>query len=160
MVAIPRTDPHRPLPHVDEYLSIGQQAGASDIHLGVNAPPIWRLHGTLQPIWPDAPRFTPEQTSALAEFLTGFAKERNWTNAATPISPTQIISAVFAPASCASGSGSISSFASSTRRCGRWTSSGCPSISNCSRVIRTASSWSPARWAAANRPRWPRSSNK
>ena len=59
------------LRHVDEYLAIGQQAGASDIHLGVNAPPIWRLHGTLQPIWPDAPRLKAEQTKKLADsFLT------------------------------------------------------------------------------------------
>src|SRR5216110_3598738 len=59
------------LAHVDDYLAIGQQAGASDIHLGVNAPPIWRLHGTLQPIWPDAPRFKAEQTKKLADsFLT------------------------------------------------------------------------------------------
>jgi len=61
----------RLLHHVDEYLAIGQQAGASDIHLGVNAPPIWRLHGALQPIWPDAPRFKAEQTKKLADsFLT------------------------------------------------------------------------------------------
>jgi twitching motility protein PilT len=59
------------LRHVDEYLAVGQQAGASDIHLGVNAPPVWRLHGTLQPIWPDAPRLKPEQTKKLADsFLT------------------------------------------------------------------------------------------
>src|SRR6476469_6867886 len=59
------------LRHVDEYLAIGQQAGASDIHLGVNAPPIWRLHGTSQPIWPDAPRLKAEQTKKLADsFLT------------------------------------------------------------------------------------------
>ena len=59
------------LRHVDEYLAIGQQAGASDIHLGVNAPPIWRLHGMLRPIWPDVPRFKPEQTKKLADlFLT------------------------------------------------------------------------------------------
>src|SRR5437879_2592292 len=56
-----------PLSHVDEYLTIGQSAGASDIHLGINAPPIWRLHGTLQPIWPDAPRLTSDQTLALAD---------------------------------------------------------------------------------------------
>src|SRR2546428_8710544 len=55
------------LAHVDEYLSLGQQTGASDVHLGVNAPPIWRLHGTLQPIWPDAPRLTSDQTLALAD---------------------------------------------------------------------------------------------
>src|SRR4029077_1194435 len=56
-----------PLRHVDEYLAFGEQAGASDIHLSVNAPPIWRFHGTLQPIWPDAPRFISDQTLALAE---------------------------------------------------------------------------------------------
>src|SRR6476469_9348847 len=59
------------LRHVDEYLAGGQEAGASDVHLGVNAPPVWRLHGTLQPIWPDVPRFKPEQTRKLADsFLT------------------------------------------------------------------------------------------
>src|SRR5205809_5061346 len=56
-----------PLGHDDEYLEIGQKAGASDVHLAVNAQPIWRMHGTLQPIWPDAPRLTSEQTAALAE---------------------------------------------------------------------------------------------
>ena len=56
-----------PLRYVDEYLAVAQQAGASDVHLGVNAPPIWRLHGTLQPIWADAPRFTSDQTLALAD---------------------------------------------------------------------------------------------
>src|SRR2546425_10890880 len=64
-----------PLSHVDEYLAIGQSAGVSDIHLGVNAPPLWRLHGTLQPIWTDAPRFTSEDTVALAEaFLSNLHK--------------------------------------------------------------------------------------
>src|SRR5215212_5930515 len=64
-----------PLPHVDDYLAFGQQAGASDIHLGVNAPPVWRLNGTLQPIWPDAPPLTAEETTALAEgFLSDFHK--------------------------------------------------------------------------------------
>ena len=59
------------LRHIDEYLAIGQEAGASDVHLGVNAPPVWRLHGTLRPIWPDAPRLKPEQTEKLADsFLT------------------------------------------------------------------------------------------
>jgi twitching motility protein PilT len=64
-----------PLSHVDEYLATGQSAGASDIHLGVNAPPLWRLHGTLQPIWTDAPRFNSDQTLALAEcFLSSLHK--------------------------------------------------------------------------------------
>ena len=66
-----------PLRHVEEYLALGQLAGASDIHLSVNAPPIWRLHGTLQPIWPDAPCFTSDQTLALAEgFLSNQQKLR------------------------------------------------------------------------------------
>src|ERR1043166_793049 len=65
------------LGHVDDYLKIGQDAGASDIHLGVNTAPIWRLHGTLQPIWPDAPVLTAENTTALAEgFLTDQQKEQ------------------------------------------------------------------------------------
>ena len=61
--------------HVDDYLAIGQEAGASDIHLGVNAPPLWRLHGILQPIWPGAANLTKEETAALAEgFLTDAQK--------------------------------------------------------------------------------------
>jgi twitching motility protein PilT len=57
----------RPLQHVDDYLEIGQKAGASDVHLGVAAPPIWRVNGALEPMWPDAPRLTSEHTLALAE---------------------------------------------------------------------------------------------
>jgi twitching motility protein PilT len=65
----------RALGHVDEYLAAGQEAGASDVHLGVNAPPIWRLHGTLQPIWPDASKLTSNETATLAEaFLTDAQK--------------------------------------------------------------------------------------
>ena len=66
--------------HVDEYLALGQQAGASDIHLGVNAPPIWRLHGTLQPIWPEAPSLTTDETSALAETLLTDAQKTQLNN--------------------------------------------------------------------------------
>src|SRR6184192_3424325 len=53
--------------HVDDYLEVGQKAGASDVHLAVNAQPRWRLHGRLEPIWPDAPLLNAEQTAALAE---------------------------------------------------------------------------------------------
>jgi twitching motility protein PilT len=64
-----------PLAHVDDYLAIGQEGGASDIHLGVNAPPLWRLHGVLRPIWPDAPPLTAIETGALAEgFLSDLQK--------------------------------------------------------------------------------------
>jgi twitching motility protein PilT len=70
-----KSAPSRPLAHVDEYLTVGQQAGASDIHLGVNAPPIWRLHGNLHPIWPDAARLSADDTNTLAAgFLTNLQK--------------------------------------------------------------------------------------
>src|ERR1700745_1488168 len=65
-VSAPPFDSH-PLSHIDNYLEIGQKAGASDVHLGVAAPPIWRVHGVLEPMWPDAPPLTREQTLALAE---------------------------------------------------------------------------------------------
>ena len=65
-----------PLGHVDEYLAIGQEAGASDVHLSVNAPPIWRVHGVLRPIWPDAPRLRAEETAALADsFMVDWQKK-------------------------------------------------------------------------------------
>lgn len=65
-----------PLSHVDQYLAVGQEGGASDIHLGVKAPPIWRLHGILQPIWPDAPLLTAADTNALADgFLSDLQKQ-------------------------------------------------------------------------------------
>jgi twitching motility protein PilT len=65
------SSPARVAPHVDQYLAVGQEGGASDIHLGVNAPPLWRLYGDLRPIWPDAPRLTATDTAALAAgFLT------------------------------------------------------------------------------------------
>ena len=71
------TPSSHPPSHVDHYLAIGQQAGASDVHLGVNAPPIWRLHGVLQPIWPDAPKLTSQQTLDLAErFLSDVQKNQ------------------------------------------------------------------------------------
>jgi twitching motility protein PilT len=81
MIATPPDLPVKshPLRHVDEYLEIAQKADASDVHLAVNAQPIWRVDGTLQPIWPDAPRLTSEQTAALAEgFIPdGYKQELN-----------------------------------------------------------------------------------
>ena len=74
-VLAPQLESH-PLPHVDHYLEIALTAGASDVHLGVAAPPIWRVHGTLQPMWPDAPVLTGEQIVALAEmFMPELYKE-------------------------------------------------------------------------------------
>ncbi len=54
------------LEHVDLYLQIGQESGASDIHLGVNAKPIWRRYGILEPIWLQADMLTPGDTERLA----------------------------------------------------------------------------------------------
>ncbi len=58
--------------HVDQYLLIGQESGASDIHLGVNMPPLWRRFGGLEPVFRRAPRLTAEDTLALAR---GFLNE-------------------------------------------------------------------------------------
>lgn len=59
------------LDHVDRYLLVGQESGASDIHLGVNSRPIWRRHGLLEPIWLQAPVLTAADTERLAYgFLT------------------------------------------------------------------------------------------
>jgi twitching motility protein PilT len=74
-VSPPGIESH-PLQHVDNYLEVGQKAGASDVHLGVAAPPIWRVHGILEPIWPDAPILTGDQTVCLAEaFMPEVCKE-------------------------------------------------------------------------------------
>ncbi len=54
------------LEHVDQYLMIGKESDASDIHLGVNAQPIWRRFGTLEPIWMQAPKLTAADTERLA----------------------------------------------------------------------------------------------
>ena len=64
------------LDHVDKYLLIGQESGASDIHLGVNAQPIWRRFGNLEPIWMQAPKLTSEDTERLTMgFLTDAQKQ-------------------------------------------------------------------------------------
>ena len=77
MAATPRSKAGQPhaLTHIDEYLSIGQTAGASDIHLGVNVRPSWRLDGSLQSNWPDASLFTADQIDKLAaDFLSRLQK--------------------------------------------------------------------------------------
>jgi twitching motility protein PilT len=50
---------------IQDLLKIGFDAGASDVHIGVSAPPLMRLHGTLQPLYHDAPIITSEDTEAL-----------------------------------------------------------------------------------------------
>ncbi|HEX5176074.1 MAG TPA: PilT/PilU family type 4a pilus ATPase [Chthoniobacteraceae bacterium] len=64
------------LEHVDQYLLIGIESDASDIHLGVHAKPIWRRYGGLEAIWLQADTLTPTDTERLAMgFLTDPQKE-------------------------------------------------------------------------------------
>jgi len=70
-VAVPvavsvQSEPVHTLAHVDQYLLVGQESGASDIHLGVNAQPIWRRNGNLEPIWLQADFLAASDTEALA----------------------------------------------------------------------------------------------
>jgi len=67
----PASVPHA-LEHVDQYLAIGKESGASDIHLSVNVQPTWRRFGTLEPIWLQADRLTAADTERLA---MGFLNE-------------------------------------------------------------------------------------
>lgn len=65
------------LDHVDLYLKIGQESNASDIHLGVNAQPIWRRFGNLESIWLQADKLTAADTERLAMgFLTDPQKQQ------------------------------------------------------------------------------------
>lgn len=61
------------LDHVDQYLMIGKESDASDIHLSVNSKPIWRRFGILEPIWNQAPALTAADTERLA---MGFLDEK------------------------------------------------------------------------------------
>jgi len=54
------------LAHVDQYLAIGKESGASDIHLSVNVQPVWRRFGTLEPIWLQSDKLTATDTERLA----------------------------------------------------------------------------------------------
>jgi twitching motility protein PilT len=65
-------DEHAIFAHVDQYLLIGQESNASDIHLGVNMPPLWRRFGNLEPVFRRAARLTAADTLALAQ---GFLNE-------------------------------------------------------------------------------------
>jgi len=68
----------RELPtHVDEFLLLGKNADASDIHLSVSSPPTCRRYGSLLPMWENAPLLTAEDTEKLMRgFLTEQQLER------------------------------------------------------------------------------------
>ncbi len=63
------------LKHVDEYLSVGIEYGASDIHLAVNAPPMWRRYGHFGSIWDGSSLLSAGDTQRLAE---GFLNDEQW----------------------------------------------------------------------------------
>jgi len=61
---------------LNEILSIGLKSGASDIHLKVGLPPIYRIDGTLRPL-PNAPRITPEfADNFCAQIMNELQRER------------------------------------------------------------------------------------
>lgn len=53
------------LEHLNDYLRLGQFYGASDVHIGVAAPPMMRRNGCLQVMWYKAPMFQAGQTERL-----------------------------------------------------------------------------------------------
>ena len=72
----PSEGEHHTLDHIDQYLKIGQESDASDVHLGVNSMPIWRRYGTLESIWLQADKLTAADTQRLAfGFLNDAQKE-------------------------------------------------------------------------------------
>lgn len=78
---LPHPDAHadmtRTLDHVDQYLMVGKESDASDIHLSVDCQPIWRRFGGLEPIWMQAPVLTAADTERLAMgFLTEPQKQQ------------------------------------------------------------------------------------
>ncbi|MEI6321494.1 MAG: PilT/PilU family type 4a pilus ATPase [bacterium] len=58
--------------HVDEYLLLGKEREASDVHLSVTSQPTCRRYGQLIPMWDDAPHLTAEDTEKL---IRGFLDE-------------------------------------------------------------------------------------
>lgn len=66
---------HTVLDHVDQYLRLGQEYGASDVHLATAFPPAWRRNGQLQPIWEDHAPLTEEEALKLAKSFLG---DKEW----------------------------------------------------------------------------------
>jgi twitching motility protein PilT len=61
---------------LNEILAIGLKGNASDIHLKVGLPPIYRIDGNLRPL-PNAPRITPEVTDLFCtQIMNELQRER------------------------------------------------------------------------------------
>lgn len=65
------------LDHVDLYLKIGQESGASDIHLPIGSPPMWRRHGIFEPIWLQAKPLVAADTERLAMGFLNDAQKKD-----------------------------------------------------------------------------------
>ncbi|MBW2187236.1 MAG: type IV pili twitching motility protein PilT, partial [Deltaproteobacteria bacterium] len=50
---------------LNDILGMAIKANASDIHLKVGLPPVYRIDGSLRPL-PNAPRLTPEDIRKIA----------------------------------------------------------------------------------------------
>jgi twitching motility protein PilT len=64
------------LAHVDQYLAVGKESGASDIHLTVNLQPTWRRFGTLEPIWLNSDKLSAADTERLAMSFLNDAQKK------------------------------------------------------------------------------------
>lgn len=71
-----QSEPVHAFEHVDQYLKVGLESDASDIHLGANSQPIWRRYGTLEPIWLKASVLSSADTERLALGFLSDAQQR------------------------------------------------------------------------------------
>jgi len=62
------SDTHSHNIEMNDLLQLTVDEGASDLHLNVGAPPLLRLHGSLQPL--DAPQLTGDDTERLMKSIT------------------------------------------------------------------------------------------
>ena len=124
----PQDEAVHTLEHVDQYLQIGQESDASDIHLGVNAQPIWRRFGQLESIWLQADVLLAADTERLAMgFLNDHQKELLRDRGDVDFAYATPTLAAFARASSGIDSASIIVFRIiNSEPAERWTNSACP----------------------------------
>ncbi|MDH3973378.1 MAG: type IV pilus twitching motility protein PilT [Deltaproteobacteria bacterium] len=65
---------------LDEILKVGAQKGASDVHLKVGLPPIFRIDSVLYPV-KNLPRFTAESLSDMIFSIMTESQKKNFRNA-------------------------------------------------------------------------------
>ena len=57
--------------HVDDFLRVAVEYGASDVHLSSGFAPAWRLHGQLKPIWDEIAPLTAQKTEEITKSFLG-----------------------------------------------------------------------------------------